>query len=404
MVFKMKKFFTFVLLICGMLILSVNTAMVYAEDFVIINDYLKEYNGTAENVIIPSTVTEIGMNAFSKNQSIESVVIPSSVKKIGHFAFESCYNLRSVEIQGAEVIGIGSFQECTSLTSVSLPSTLKIIYAAAFRYCSSLSQVSLPSSLELIGSGAFERTAISSAQIPANVSEIYDGAFPETATLTVMKGSFAEYWARENNYMRIAIDEGVVLPASISLNHTSVNMVVNDMFPLRAVLSPANVTNKAVVWTSSNYDVVRMVDSTDPETVVYAGDIVAVGPGTATITATALADNSVKSVCKVTVAPLTCPSSVIQADLPSDLKEIKASAFEGSGSLTEVRLPEGVKTIGNRAFADCRCLQRVYIPDSVTFIGEDAFLNDNGLMLVCESENYGMIYADQHNIDYRKGW
>ena len=367
----MKKYFIFLLLICLLLIIPICTVNGQSDDFDIAYGYLKKYNGTSSNVTIPSSVTEIGNDAFINKSTLQSVVIPSNVKKIGVNAFAGCYNLRSVNIQGAEVIEAG-----------------------AFLYCNRLSDVILPDSLDWIGAKAFYDTSITRVTIPANVSEIYDDPFPKNAALTVTKGSYAQQWAAGTNYrIEKVIDGTVTLPASISLSQNNLDMVVNDYLKLRATFSPANVTNKAVIWTSSDPDVVSVED-------VYSGDIVAEGVGTATITAKAAGNENVKASCRVTVTDITCPSGVNQADLPDNLKEIKNSAFENDKSITKVILPDGVSTIGNRAFANSRCLTLIYIPDSVTSIGEDAFLNDNNITFACKSDNYGAVYARQHNIDW----
>lgn len=390
----MNKILRYIFFICGLLFVFVSTANVQAEDFVIVDGYLMAYNGTAANVTIPSTVTEIGDSVFYHNYTIQSVVIPASVKYIGTQSFEGCSNLRSVTIEGAEIIDPYAFADCRNLTTLSLPSTLKEIYATAFMYCSGLSTVSLPAGLDLISAFAFYGTGLSSVTIPANVSEIYDDAFPSNATLTVTQGSFGEQWAAANGYNTSVISTSVILPTFISLSQNNLNMFVNDGFKLRAVLTPANVTNKAVIWTSSDPDVVEVEK-------IFGGEIRATGAGTATITARAAGKNDVLAVCTVTVKDFTCPSGESQAILPSDLIEIKDSAFEGDNSFLEFTIPDGVETIGNRAFAYCRCLAYVYIPDSVTFIGEDAFGNDLGVTFVCESDNYGAVYARRNGINWR---
>ena len=51
--------------------------------------------------------------------------------------------------------GICAFFACSSLTSLTLPSSLQSIGDSAFSYCNSLSSLTLPSSLQSIGGGAF---------------------------------------------------------------------------------------------------------------------------------------------------------------------------------------------------------------------------------------------------------
>ncbi len=83
----------------------------------------------------------------------------------------------------------------------------------------------------------------------------------------------------------------------ITLNKTSLNLSVNKSETLTATVNPDNASNKAVNWTSTNANVAT-VDS--------AGNVTAVGVGSATITATAADGSGVKATCKVTVTqPVT---------------------------------------------------------------------------------------------------
>ena len=59
---------------------------------------LTKYLGTDTFVSIPDTVTDIGDEAFSGNETLTSVEIPSSVTTIAYNAFKNCTSLTSVII------------------------------------------------------------------------------------------------------------------------------------------------------------------------------------------------------------------------------------------------------------------------------------------------------------------
>lgn len=68
----------------------------YADgDFTVEEGVLTRYNGSAENVVIPSSVTGIGNRAFVSNKTMKSVVIPGSVTSIGDYAFSDCKSLKA---------------------------------------------------------------------------------------------------------------------------------------------------------------------------------------------------------------------------------------------------------------------------------------------------------------------
>lgn len=85
-----------------------------------------------------------------------------------------------------------------------------------------------------------------------------------------------------------------VAVTSVKLNKKSVGVAVGKTTKLTATVAPANATNKAVTWKSSNTKVAT----------VKNGTVKGVKAGTATITVTTK-DGSKKATCKVTVNPVT---------------------------------------------------------------------------------------------------
>ena len=56
-----------------------------------------------KDIVIPSSVTEIGEYQFAGFDNLESIVIPSSVTEIGEGAFNMCYNMLNVYYAGTEL-------------------------------------------------------------------------------------------------------------------------------------------------------------------------------------------------------------------------------------------------------------------------------------------------------------
>ena len=144
------------------------------------------YNGTrcVGAIVIDSSVTSIGIEAFRYNTSLTSVTIPPSVGIIGSYAFASS-GLTSVTIPGTVTeIGDSAFRQTTSLTSVTIQEGVTSLPANAFNNSTSLTHVSLPDSLVSIGDAAFYSAAITSVSIPNSVTTIGDFAFLANLELT----------------------------------------------------------------------------------------------------------------------------------------------------------------------------------------------------------------------------
>lgn len=151
-----------------------------AEDFEVQDGVLKAYHGEAVDVVIPSTVREIGKEAF-EGILIQSVVIPGSVRVIGDGAFRACRALKSVEIlENIRPTNIRdeAFSGCTSLTSITLPVNIFTIGDNAFSGCTSLTSVTLPEDILKIGDFAFsDCTSLTNVTMSDRVAELAEEAY-----------------------------------------------------------------------------------------------------------------------------------------------------------------------------------------------------------------------------------
>ena len=99
-----------------------------------------------------------------------------------------------------------------------------------------------------------------------------------------------------------AADKPTVAVTGVQLNQTALNLEINGTATLIATVAPENATNKSVRW-SSNNTAVATVDAN--------GNLKAVAPGKATITATA---DGVKAECRVTVTADTVYTITFDTD------------------------------------------------------------------------------------------
>ena len=140
---------------------------------------------TGNTFTIPNSVTSIGDRAFSGCESLASVTIPNSVTSIGEYAFYSS-SLTSITIPNSvTIIGDSAFYWCKKLISVTIPNSVTSIGASAFSNCKSLTSVTIPNSVTSIGVQAFyECTSLTSITIPNSVTSIGDDAFSGCTSLT----------------------------------------------------------------------------------------------------------------------------------------------------------------------------------------------------------------------------
>lgn len=129
---------------------------------------------------------------------------------------------------------------------------------------------------------------------------------------TVIPVTATEYKALNSTLPKITTPSGVQA-TGVALNSSAAELETGQQLQLTATVAPANATNKAVLWTSSN---------TAVATVDASGKITAVQPGRAAISVTTV-DGSYLAVAEVTVA--TPNTSVV---LTGDTTAISGLPFQ----------------------------------------------------------------------------
>ena len=183
------------------------TSFIIGDSVQHIPSYLCYDMNNLTSITIPNSVTSIGRLAFdgcsslpvennlryadtylveAVDKTLSTYSIKEGTKWIGDYAFDDCSSLTSVTIPNSVTsIGGSAFCWCSSLTSITIGNSVTSIGGWAFLYCSSLTSVTIGNSVTNIGFGAFYNcSSLTSITIPNNVTSIEGNAFYGCSSLT----------------------------------------------------------------------------------------------------------------------------------------------------------------------------------------------------------------------------
>ena len=353
---------------------------------------VREYNGTASTISIPSTVngrsvTSIGDRVFSGCTGLTSITIPNSVTSIGGYAFYECTGLTSVTIgNGVTSIGNNAFYNCSGLTSVTIPNGVTSIGNYAFSGCTGLTSVTIGNSVMSMGYYPFFGCSSLTSITVADGNTVYHSAgncLIETASKTLIAGC--------NNSI-IPTDGSVTSIESYAFNRCA---------GLTSVTIPNSVTSIGS-WAFSGCT--GLTSIAIPNSVTSIGGLAF--SGCTGLTSITVADGNTvyhsAGNCLIETASKTlilgCNNSIIPTD--GSVTSIGWYAFYYCSGLTSITIPDSVTSIGDSAFWGCIGLTSITIPDSVTSIGNSAFgecyklvevYNKSSLTITKGSEDNGYV-------------
>lgn len=336
-----------------------------------------------KSATLGNSVETIGNSAFNGCKNLETVNMGNSVKNIGNDAFRAT-NINDIIIPSSVTnIGGWAFAECHNLETIDIPSSVETVGDYAFAYCSNLAKAVYNPETTTIGETAFLGTKVNLQQ--GNEEEEYvlryeirDGAvivsgynsnIPENltipSTVTIDGVEYAVTGIRENAFYgcdklkSIEISEGIetvgdkAFSGCKNLESISIPSSVNNFGGWDVFESCEKV--KTLTYNTDALDL-RYVNKLPLETVVIG-----------------------ESVTKIQSSGFYDCSSLKSVTIGNSVETIGGYAFNNCTGLTSIEIPESVKEIGKNAFSNCTGLTSIEIPKSVKTVGDYAFANCSNL-------------------------
>ena len=366
-----------------------------------------------------SQLTTVDRYAFFSSSSLQSIALPDGVTTIGEAAFNGCNNITSISIpdsittiedraldfnssaftvyNNAKYLGNSTNPYLvlvraidTSITTCNIHTDAKLIYAFAFEDCTLLTSVTIPDRVTIIGNSVFYKCdALESLIIGSGVTSIGDGIIYYESYDAKLKSVYYGGSVEEWNTIAIGKYNGNLTDATryyysatAPLEEGNFWHYIEDVptvwtyttvtFDLNAE-ADSDTLESAKYYYSASCTLPTLerpgyvfkgwtLDNSVETPVIFTDAVWQITDDTVAFTAVWEADS------QMTGFTFTTKAVVVGGGTQNSCT---ITGYTGSGG--DVVIPNGVTTIGNGIFQFNNSITSVVIPDSVTTIGDNAF-------------------------------
>ena len=239
------------------------------------------------------------------------------------------------------IIGSGTFEGCTALEKITIPSHIEDIADDAFTGCTSLKEIHFTTALPF--------------------KEEFTIQLNDRTHIIVPDAYLPTYDATWTNKSELIIGESHIpfqCPTTKSICVTNWDTNKDGELSYAEAAAVKNISTKFQSTAITSFEELR-----------YFTSLTSIGYDAFYRCSSLTAITIPEGVTSIGGSAFQYCSSLTAITIPEGVTSIGSSAFEYCSSLTSITIPEGVTSIGSSAFEYCSSLTSITIPASVTSIG-----------------------------------
>ncbi|MCM1290938.1 MAG: leucine-rich repeat protein [Prevotella sp.] len=324
-------------------------------------------------------VYQIGASAFKDCTKLTSVIIPNSVKNIEVGAFINCSNMKYVKLPDSIEV-LRGFYNCSSITSLEIPESVVRIDEMACCKMTSLKSVNIPHAVVSIEPNSFSYcTSLTSITIPKSVRKfgwnLYHNPFVGCTSLK-------EIIVEEGNPIVNSLDGAVYS----SVNGEDHRILVSYPCARPGKLDIPDYTTDIAESALESCVGITSIEMTDAVENIGKGAF----KGCTGLKSIRMS-NSLKTIEESTFSGCSSLTSIV---IPNSVTKIGPEAYRDCESAIKIEIPDNIKTIGKYAFSGCRSVKSVSLPCTLTEIGDFAFNGCSSLTSVTIPDGISIINSN----------
>lgn len=405
-----------------------------------------------EEITIPSTIKEIGINAFNccldlkrvnitdlaawcniifdnhgatpfaqlhdvelclNGERVEDLVIPDSVSTIQPGAFYQYKYLRSVRIPNhVKVIGAWAFNRCLNLSSVQMGDSVEVIDEAAFAYCYKLDSIYIPKSVTRMGKEVFSFNRLKSIVVDKD-NPVFDSRDNCNAIIATEKNILFAGCEKTivpntvealypSSFMGCKGLKSLLLPQSVKTIGAEAfeycdsleSLTIPHLQAIGFFGSQSSFKELNMMFTNEE-DFLDYISREDISQYFYQQTLDRANHRLYIDGKLLTEVRLPSSITKIQCEAFSMCQDIIHVELSNAVASIDNLAFKGCSNLETIVIPPSIKNIGYKAFEDCGGLKGVYISDLTAWCNIDFQWDDTG----CDSQANPLYFAHHLYLD-----